>query len=163
MKKITPFLWFNDNAEEAAKFYVSVFKQGKIRRISRYTAAGPAPEGSVMTVEFQLRGQDFVALNAGPAFKFTEAISFVVSCETQREVDYYWKKLISGGGAPSACGWLKDKYGMSWQITPTALMDLLYSKDRAQAARVMEAMMQMTKIDIKKLKQAAAKPRASRG
>jgi predicted 3-demethylubiquinone-9 3-methyltransferase (glyoxalase superfamily) len=159
MKKIAPFLWFNDNAEEAAKFYVSVFKKGKIRKVIRSPEGGPAPAGSVMTVEFQLLGQDFIALNGGPAFKFTEAISLMVGCTTQREVDYYWKKLTSGGGAPSACGWLKDKYGLSWQITPTALLELLGSKDRAKAARVMQAMMQMTKIDLKKLMQAAAQPR----
>ena len=122
MSKITPFLWFNDNAEQAAKFYVSVFKKGKVGAISRYSEGGPAPAGSVMTVEFKLLGQDFVGLNGGPVFKFTEAISFVVSCQTQREVDYYWKKLTSGGGKPVQCGWLKDKYGMCWQIVPTALI-----------------------------------------
>jgi predicted 3-demethylubiquinone-9 3-methyltransferase (glyoxalase superfamily) len=157
MQKIASFLWFNDNAEEATKFYVSVFKKGKIVKISRYPEGGPAPAGSVMTVEFQLFGQDFIALNAGPDFKFTEAISFMVRCKTQRDVDYYWRKLTAGGGEPSACGWLKDKYGLSWQITPTVLMDLISSKDRAKAARVMQAMLQMTKIDIKRLKQAAAR------
>ena len=116
---------------------------------------GPAAAGSVMTVEFKLLGQDFVGLNGGPVFKFTEAISFVVSCQTQREVDYYWKKLTSGGGKPVQCGWLKDKYGMCWQIVPTALMELMKTKDRARAARVMQAMMQMVKLDIKKLKAAA--------
>jgi predicted 3-demethylubiquinone-9 3-methyltransferase (glyoxalase superfamily) len=156
MQKITPFLWFNDNAEEAAKFYISVFKKGKIVSVSHYTEGSPAPAGSVMTVEFKLMGQDFVALNGGPIFKFTEAISFVVNCRTQREVDYYWKKL-SAGGKEIQCGWLKDKYGLCWQIVPTALMDLCKSKDRAKATRVMQAMMQMTKLDIKALKKAASK------
>lgn len=155
MQKITPFLWFNDNAEQAAKFYVSIFKQGRIVNISRCSEGSPAPAGSVMTVEFKLFGQDFVALNGGPLFKFTEAISFVVSRQTQREVDYYWKKLISGGGKPIQCGWLKDKFGLFWQIVPTALPELFGGKDRAKAARVMQAMMQMTKLDIKRLKAAA--------
>lgn len=155
MQKITPFLWFNSNAEQAAKFYVSVFKQkARILNISRYTEAGPAPAGSVMTVEFRLFGQDFVALNGGPMFKFTEAVSFVVNCETQREVDYYWKKL-SAGGKEIQCGWLKDKFGLCWQIVPTALPRLFKGKDRAKATRVMQAMMQMVKLDIKKLEEAA--------
>ena len=156
MQKITPFLWFNDNAEEAARFYVSVFKEGKIVSVTRYTAGSPAPAGSVMTVEFKLRGQKFVALNGGPLFKFTEAVSFVVNCKTQREVDYYWKKL-SAGGQEIQCGWLKDKYGLSWQIVPTVLVDLCKGKDRAKTTRVIQAMMQMTKLDIKGLKKAAAK------
>src|SRR3954471_21325942 len=121
MQKITPFLWFNDNAEEAAKFYTSIFKNSKIKKIARYTKVGPGPEGSVMTVEFTLNGQHLVALNGGQNFKLTEAISIVVNCETQAEVDYYWKAL-SAGGKEVACGWLKDKYGLSWQITPTMLM-----------------------------------------
>ncbi len=158
MQKITPFLWFNNNAEEAVKFYLSVFKKGKILRTGYYTEGSPAPAGTVMTVEFQLLGCDFVALNGGPMFKFTEAISLFVRCETQREVDYYWKKL-SAGGRTDQCGWLKDKYGLSWQIVPTVLLELITSKDRAKATRVMQAMMQMTKLDIKKLKAAAAKPR----
>lgn len=157
MQKITPFLWFSDNAEEAAKFYVSVFKKkAKIGKIARYTEGTPGPAGSVMTVEFKLFGQDFIALNGGPLFKFTEAISFVVNCATQREVDTYWKKL-SAGGKQVQCGWLKDKYGLSWQIVPTVLSELASSKDRAKATRVMEAMMKMVKLDIKKLKQAAAR------
>ena len=156
MQKITPFLWFNRDAEKAAKFYVAVFKKGKVGKISRYTEGGPAPAGSVMTVEFKLPGQDFVALNGGPVFKFTEAISFVVNCRTQREVVYYWKKL-SAGGKEIQCGWLKDKYGLCWQIVPTVLMELLKSKDRAKAGRVMQAMMQMVKLDIKALKTAAKK------
>jgi predicted 3-demethylubiquinone-9 3-methyltransferase (glyoxalase superfamily) len=156
VQKITPFLWFDNNAEEAAKFYVSVFKKGKLGDISRYTEGAPAPAGTVMTVEFQLFGQKFVALNGGPVFKFNEAVSFVVSCQTQREVDYYWKKL-SAGGETSQCGWLKDKFGVSWQIVPDVLMELFRGKDRAKSTRVMQAMLQMTKLDIKRLKQAAAK------
>ena len=156
MQKISPFLWFNDNAEEAVKFYLSVFKKGKVKSISRYPDGSPGPAGSVMTVGFELFGQEFVALNGGPVFKFTEAVSFVVQCQTQREVDSYWRKLTAGGGESSQCGWLKDKYGLSWQIVPTALMELVSSKDRAKATRVMQAMLKMAKIDIKKLKQAAA-------
>jgi predicted 3-demethylubiquinone-9 3-methyltransferase (glyoxalase superfamily) len=158
MQKITPFLWFNDNAEEAVKFYTSVFKNSKIGKVARYDEAGEKasgrPAGSVMTVEFQLEGQEFVALNGGPMFKFTEAISFVVNCETQEEVDYYWEKL-SAGGKEVQCGWLKDKFGLSWQIVPTVLGELLSDKDAAKAQRAMEAMLKMVKLDIKKLKQAA--------
>jgi predicted 3-demethylubiquinone-9 3-methyltransferase (glyoxalase superfamily) len=158
MQKITPFLWFNDNAEGAAKFYTSIFKNSKIGKIARYDEAGEKaagrPKGSVMTVEFQLEGQEFVALNGGPHFKFTEAISFVVNCETQEEVDYYWEKL-SKGGKEVQCGWLKDKYGLSWQIVPTVLGELLSDEDAAKAQRVMTAMLKMVKLDIKKLKQAA--------
>jgi len=158
MQKITPFLWFDDNAEEAVKFYSSIFKNSKIGKIARYDKAGEKaagrPAGSVMTVEFQLEGQEFVALNGGPHFKFTEAISFVVNCETQEEVDYYWEKL-SQGGKEVQCGWLKDKYGLSWQIVPTVLGELLSDKDAAKAQRVMDAMLKMVKLDIKKLKQAA--------
>jgi predicted 3-demethylubiquinone-9 3-methyltransferase (glyoxalase superfamily) len=158
MQKITPFLWFDDNAEEAVKFYSSIFKNSKIGKIARYDKAGEKaagrPAGSVMTVEFQLEGQEFVALNGGPHFKFTEAISFVVNCETQEEVDYYWEKL-SQGGKEVQCGWLKDKYGLSWQIVPTVLGELLSGKDAAKAQRVMQAMLKMVKLDIKKLKAAA--------
>jgi predicted 3-demethylubiquinone-9 3-methyltransferase (glyoxalase superfamily) len=158
MQKITPFLWFNDNAEEAVKFYTSVFKNSNIGKIARYDQAGEKasgrPAGSVMTVEFQLEGQEFVALNGGPMFKFTEAISFVVNCETQEEVDYYWERL-SAGGKEVQCGWLKDKFGLSWQIVPTVLGELLSDKDAAKAQRVMQAMLKMVKLDIKKLKQAA--------
>jgi predicted 3-demethylubiquinone-9 3-methyltransferase (glyoxalase superfamily) len=160
MQKITPFLWFNDNAEEAVKFYTSIFKNSKIGKIARYDEAGEKasgrPRGSVMTVEFQLEGQEFVALNGGPHFKFTEAISFVVNCETQEEVDYYWEKL-SAGGEEVQCGWLKDKYGLSWQIVPTVLGELLSDKDAAKSQRVMQAMLKMVKLDVKKLKQAAQK------
>jgi len=158
MQKITPFLWFNDNAEEAVKFYASIFKNSKIGKIARYGEEGEKiagrPAGSVMTVEFQVEGQDFVALNGGPHFKFTEAISFVVNCETQEEVDYYWEKL-SEGGKEVQCGWLKDKYGLSWQIVPTVLGELLSDKDAAKSQRVMTAMLKMVKLDIKKLKDAA--------
>jgi predicted 3-demethylubiquinone-9 3-methyltransferase (glyoxalase superfamily) len=158
MQKITPFLWFNDNAEQAVKFYTSIFKNSKIEKISRYSKAGEKaagrPAGSVMTVGFQLEGEEFVALNGGPHFKFTEAISFVVNCKTQAEVDYYWKKL-SAGGKEVQCGWLKDKFGLSWQIVPTVLGELLSSKDAAKSQRVMEAMLKMVKLDIKQLKQAA--------
>jgi predicted 3-demethylubiquinone-9 3-methyltransferase (glyoxalase superfamily) len=158
MQKITPFLWFNDNAEEAVKFYTSIFKNSKIGKIARYGEEGEKiagrPKGSVMTVEFQLEGQQFIALNGGPIFKFTEAISFVVNCETQEEVDYYWEKL-SKGGKEVQCGWLKDKCGLSWQIVPTVLGELLSDKDAAKSQRVMQAMLKMVKLDIKKLKQAA--------
>ena len=159
MQKITPFLWFDSHAEEAAKFYVSVFKKGKILSVSHYTEGSPAPAGTVMTVEFEVLGQRFVALNGGPIFKFNESISFVVNCKTQKDVDYYWKKLTANGGKPVQCGWLRDKYGLSWQIVPTVLMDLINTKDRAKATRVMQAMLKMTKIDIKGIKQAAAAKR----
>jgi predicted 3-demethylubiquinone-9 3-methyltransferase (glyoxalase superfamily) len=158
MQKITPFLWFDDNVEEAVKFYTSIFKNSKIGKIARYDKAGEKaagrPAGSVMTIEFQLEGQEFVALNGGPHFKFTEAISFVVNCQAQEEVDYYWEKL-SEEGKEVQCGWLKDKYGLSWQVVPTILPELLSDKDAAKSQRVMEAMLQMVKLDIKKLKQAA--------
>ena len=159
-KTITCCLWFDTQAEEAANFYVSVFKNSKIGRISRYGKAGQdvhkKKEGSVMTVEFELGGQKFTALNGGPNFKFTEAVSFQVFCDTQDEIDYFWSKLTSGGQEGS-CGWLKDKYGLFWQIVPTALMDLLKGRDRAKATRVMQAMMRMTKLDLKGLKQAASR------
>ncbi|MBI3934688.1 MAG: VOC family protein [Acidobacteria bacterium] len=157
MQKITPFLWFDDNAEEAANFYTSIFKNSKIGRVTRYDEAGAAasgrPKGSAMTVPFQLEGQEFVALNGGPHFKFTDAISFIVNCETQEEVDYFWKKLTEGGQEVQ-CGWLKDKFGLSWQIVPRILGELLQGKDPEKSKRVMKAMLQMTKIDIAKLKQA---------
>ena len=148
MQKITPFLWFDNQAEEAVKFYTSIFKNSRIGKIA------PGPKGSVMTVEFQLEGQEFVALNGGPHFKFTEAISFVVNCKTQAEVDKFWKKL-SAGGKEVQCGWLKDKYGLSWQIVPTVLGELLSDKDAAKSQRVMQAMLKMVKLDIEKLKEAA--------
>jgi predicted 3-demethylubiquinone-9 3-methyltransferase (glyoxalase superfamily) len=157
MQKITPFLWYDDKAEEAANFYVSIFKNSKIGGITRYDEEGSKaagrPKGTVMTIEFQLEGQEFVALNGGPHFKFTEAVSFVVNCETQEEVDEFWKKL-SDGGEEVQCGWLKDKYGLSWQVVPTVLPKMLQDKDAAKAQRVMKAMLQMKKIDIPTLKQA---------
>jgi len=157
MQKFTPFLWFSDDAEEAVGFYVSIFKNSKIGKIARYDEAGEKvagrPAGSVMTVEFQPEGEDFVALNGGPMFKFTEAISFVVNCETQEEVDYFWSKL-SAGGEESRCGWLRDKFGLSWQVVPTVLIEMLADKDTAKAKRVMHAMLQMDKIDIPTLKKA---------
>jgi predicted 3-demethylubiquinone-9 3-methyltransferase (glyoxalase superfamily) len=159
MQNISPFLWFDDNAEEAAKFYTSVFRNSKINRITRYPEE-PAKQigrepGSVMTVEFTLDGVEFVALNAGPQFRFTEAVSFAVTCETQAEVEYYWEKLTADGGEPGVCSWLKDKYGLSWQVQPRLLIELLADPDKAKAERVMSAMMKMTKIDLAALKQAA--------
>ncbi|HVS21137.1 MAG TPA: VOC family protein [Pyrinomonadaceae bacterium] len=154
MQKITPFLWYDDKAEESANFYVSIFKNSKVLSVNRYGEAGPGPKGSVMVAEFQIEGQKFVALNAGPRFKFTEAISFVINCETQEEVDYFWEKLTADGGAESMCGWLKDKYGLSWQVVPTILTELMKDKDPAKAQRVMQAMLQMKKIDIPTLKRA---------
>ncbi|MGH7177568.1 MAG: VOC family protein [Tepidisphaeraceae bacterium] len=153
MQKITPFLWFNDNAEEAANFYVSIFKNSRIGKITRYGDSVPDRKGSVLTVNFQLEGQDFIALNGGPMFKFTEAISFSVDCKTQEEVDELWEKL-SQGGERQRCAWLKDKFGVSWQIVPTALVQMLQDKDPTKANRVMQAMLQMDKIDIQRLKQA---------
>jgi len=153
MQTITPFLWFDGKAEEAMKFYVSVFKNSKIGSVTRYGEAGPGPKGSVMTATFKLGGQEFVALNGGPQFKFTEAISFVVNCETQKEVDELWEKL-SEGGEEGRCGWLKDKYGLSWQIVPSILVKMLQDKDAETSQRVMKAMLQMNKIDTQRLKQA---------
>jgi len=153
-QKITPFLWFDNNAEEAMNFYVSIFKNSKILSVTRYGDAGPGPKGTVMTGTFQLEGQQFIALNGGPHFKFTEAISLFVNCDTQEEVDDLWSKLIADGGAPSQCGWLKDKFGLSWQIIPAVLMELMSDKDPSRSKRVMEAMLPMTKIDIHRLKQA---------
>ncbi|HLQ59286.1 MAG TPA: VOC family protein [Gemmatimonadales bacterium] len=155
MQKITPFLWFDNNAEEAAQFYTSVFKNSRILSVSRYGDAGPGPKGSVMVVSFQLEGQQFTALNGGPPFKFSEAFSFVVSCENQQEIDYYWNKLTSGGGQESQCGWLKDKFGFSWQIVPTALGKLMSDKDATKASRVMQALLQMKKLEIATLEEAA--------
>jgi predicted 3-demethylubiquinone-9 3-methyltransferase (glyoxalase superfamily) len=153
MQKITPFLWFDTQAEEAAKFYASIFPNSKILNVARYGEAGPGPEGSVMTVEFELDGQRVIALNGGPQFKFTEAISLSVDCKTQKEVDHYWNKLSQGGeGGP--CGWLKDKYGLSWQVNPTILGEMLSDPDPKKSKRVMEAMLKMRKIDIQGLKRA---------
>jgi predicted 3-demethylubiquinone-9 3-methyltransferase (glyoxalase superfamily) len=153
LQKITPFLWFDHEAEEAAKFYTSVFRNSRIESVTRYGDAGPGPKGSVMTVDFELEGQKFVALNGGPAFKFTEAISFMVNCESQQEVDEMWEKL-SAGGKEVECGWLKDKYGLSWQIVPTALIRMLQDKEAEKSQRVMKAMLQMKKIDIARLEEA---------
>ena len=160
MQKITPFLWFDGQAEAAVKFYTSIFKNSKIGRILRYdeeaakTSQSGLPVGSVLTIEFEIEGQKFTALNGGPQFKLNESISFVVNCETQDEVDYFWEKLTADGGQESACGWLKDKFGVSWQVTPTVLIDMLNDKDPEKSQRVMKAMLQMQKIDIAKLKAA---------
>jgi predicted 3-demethylubiquinone-9 3-methyltransferase (glyoxalase superfamily) len=159
MQKITPFLWFNDNAEEAVKFYTSIFKKSKITRTSYYPESAAKNSGkptrSVMTIAFKLNGQDFVAINGGPQFKFTEAISLMVNCETQAELDRYWKKLTSGGGKEVECGWLKDKYGLFWQIVPNFIIKIISDKDRAKADRVMQVVMNSVKLDFKKLKAAA--------
>jgi predicted 3-demethylubiquinone-9 3-methyltransferase (glyoxalase superfamily) len=151
MQKITPFLWFDGQAEEAMKFYVSIFKDSKIGSVTRYGSAGPGRKGTVMSATFQIEGQDFYALNGGPMFKFSPAISFFVNCKTQKEVDALWKKL-SKGGQTQRCGWLQDKFGVSWQIIPTVLTKLLSDSDKEKSARVMQAMMQMDKIDIEGLK-----------
>jgi predicted 3-demethylubiquinone-9 3-methyltransferase (glyoxalase superfamily) len=154
MQKIHPFLWFDNQAEEAMNFYVSIFRNSKIGKVVRYGDAGPGPKGSVMTATFELEGQQFTALNGGPHFKFNEAISFVVDCKSQEDVDELWEKLTAGGGQPGQCAWLKDKFGLSWQIVPSALVELLSDPDPQKSKRVMEAMLKMTKIDIAKLKQA---------
>jgi predicted 3-demethylubiquinone-9 3-methyltransferase (glyoxalase superfamily) len=157
MQKITPCLWFDDQAEEAAKFYVSIFKNSKVKSITRYGEAGARasgrPKGSVMTVTFEIEGQEFVALNGGPLFKFTEAISLMVKCETQKEIDDMWNKL-SAGGEEGPCGWLKDKYGLSWQIVAPGIDEMLGDKDAGKSERVMEAVLKMGKIDLARLKQA---------
>lgn len=153
MQKITPFLWFDDNAEEAVHFYTSIFNDSKIENLSRYGEGGPGPAGSVMMANFKLNGQDFMALNGGPVFKFSQAISFFISCESQEEVDHYWEKL-SEGGETQQCGWLVDKFGISWQIVPTALGKLMGDKDPEKAGRVMQAMLKMVKIEIAGLQQA---------
>ena len=155
-QKITTFLWFDREAEEAAAFYTSIFGDSKILAVSRYGDAGPGPKGTAMTVEFQLAGQRFLALNGGPHFKFTEAISLLVDCETQEEVDELWRKLSSGGGQEAPCGWLKDRFGLSWQIVPSALGQLMQDPDPERSKRVMQAMMQMKKLDIAALKRAHA-------
>jgi predicted 3-demethylubiquinone-9 3-methyltransferase (glyoxalase superfamily) len=160
MQKITPFLWFDHQAEDAVKFYTAIFKNSKVGRILRYgeeaakISSTDRPVGSVLTIEFEMQGQKFVALNGGPLFKFNESISFVVNCETQEEVDYFWEKLKADGGEESACGWLKDRFGVSWQVVPTVLIDMLHDKDPRKSERVMQAMLQMQKIDINKLKEA---------
>jgi predicted 3-demethylubiquinone-9 3-methyltransferase (glyoxalase superfamily) len=155
MQKITPFLWFDDKAEEAANFYISIFKNSKMGKITRYGEAGPRPKGTVMSVTFQLEGQEFFALNGGPHYKFTPAISLFVDCKSQEEVDELWEKL-SAGGRKDRCGWLTDKFGLSWQIIPSVLGELLNDKDAAKSQRVMKAMLKMDKIEIDALKQAAS-------
>jgi predicted 3-demethylubiquinone-9 3-methyltransferase (glyoxalase superfamily) len=154
MQQIVPFLWFNNQAEEAVKFYTSVFKDSKIITTSYYGEGGPMPAGTALVVDFELNGMRMNALNGGPAYKFTPAISLYIKCNTQEEIDYYWEKLLSGGGRESQCGWLDDKYGLSWQVAPPLLGELLQDKDKAKANRVMQAMMKMVKIDIQKLKDA---------
>ena len=159
MQKITSNLWFDNQAEEAAKFYTSVFKNSKMGRITRYGKEGfeihKRPEGSVMTVEFSIEGQEFVALNGGPHFKFNEAVSFIINCETQEELDYYWEKLTKGGDAKAQmCGWLKDKFGLSWQVVPTILNDMMDDPNREKSERAMKAMLQMKKLDIPTLQRA---------
>ncbi len=151
MPKIYPFLWFDTQAEEAAKFYCSIFPNSKIGKIARYGKGSPGPEGGIMTISFSLDGQEFTALKAGPRFKFTEAISFVVPCKTQQEIDHYWSKLTSGGGEESMCGWLKDKFGLSWQIIPANIGELMSNPDPQKSGRVVQALLQMKKLDIAKL------------
>lgn len=153
-QRITPFLWFDHQAEEAARFYTSIFENSRIRNVVRYGDAGPGPRGTAMTVDFELEGQGFVALNGGPHFRFTEAISLVVNCATQQEVDYFWERLLEGG-IPQQCGWLKDRFGLSWQVVPTALNELASGPDAAKTGRVMQAMMKMVKLDIAELRRAA--------
>jgi predicted 3-demethylubiquinone-9 3-methyltransferase (glyoxalase superfamily) len=166
MRKITPFLWFDDNAEEAAKFYVSIFKNSKITGVSRYgesaAKASGRPKGSVMTVDFELEGQPFVALNGGPVFSFTPAISLAVGCDTQKEIDELWEKLTDGGEEVE-CGWLKDKYGLSWQIVPAAIGEMISDRDPARSDRVMRAVVQMKKIDLESLKKAYGQPESDTG
>lgn len=160
LHKITPFLWFDSQAEEAAKFYVSVFRDAKLGKVSRYGEAGQEVHGrspgSVMTVEFEIEGQPFTALNGGPQFAFNPAVSFVVHCKDQGEVDYYWDRLLEGGGQVQACGWLADRFGVCWQVVPDRLLELVSGNDRAQADRVMQAMLKMKKLDLATLEKAAA-------
>jgi predicted 3-demethylubiquinone-9 3-methyltransferase (glyoxalase superfamily) len=153
LQRITPFLWFNDQAEEAVKFYTSVFENSKVKNITRYGETGPRPKGSIMTISFDLAGQEFIALNGGPIFKFTEAISFVVNCDSQKEVDFFWEKL-SEGGSEVECGWLKDKYGLSWQVVPKSFLEMLSGDDAAAIERMMTAMFQMKKLDLAVLEKA---------
>lgn len=153
MTRITPMLWFDHQAEEAAQFYTSIFRNSRITGLSRYGDAGPGPKGSIMVVSFELDGQPFTALNGGPHFKFTEAVSFVVNCANQQEVDHYWDRLLEGG-APQQCGWLKDRFGLSWQVVPTAVIDMLSDPDTVKSQRAMQAVMQMIKIDIAQVRDA---------
>lgn len=159
-KKLTPCLWYDNNAEEAVAFYRSIFKKTKVLSVTRYSNAGPGKPGSVMTIKFQIEGQDFLALNGGPHYQFTPAISFIIDCKDQAEVDYFWDKL-SAGGEVQQCGWLTDKFGMCWQVVPRGLIELYETKDTAKVKRVMEAMMQMVKLDIAVLEAAAREPKAS--
>ena len=154
MQKITTFLWFDNQAEEAANFYVSIFPNSKVLSSSRYGEGAPMPKGTVMTMTFDLAGQEFIALNGGPNFKFTPAISLFVACEDQKEIDYYWEKLTAGGGKPVQCGWLEDKFGLSWQVVPSELGRLLGGGDAAKAKRAMAAMMKMKKLEIESLRNA---------
>ena len=156
MQKITPFLWFDHDLEQAIKFYTAIFKDSKVLEVRRYDEAGPDGKTKIMTARFRLAGQEFTGINGGPHFKFTEAISFVIRCQNQREVDYYWRRLLAGGGRPSQCAWLKDKFGVSWQVVPDQLLELLGDKDPAKADRVMQAMFKMSKINIKVLQRAHA-------
>jgi predicted 3-demethylubiquinone-9 3-methyltransferase (glyoxalase superfamily) len=156
MPKITPFLWFDNNLEDAIKFYTAIFKDSKVLDVRRYDETGPDGKTKIMTARFRLAGQEFTGLNGGPHFKFTEAVSFVVSCKTQKEVDYYWRRLTADGGQESQCAWLKDKFGLSWQIVPEQLLKLMGDKDPAKAGRVMQAMFKMSKIIIKDLERAHA-------
>jgi predicted 3-demethylubiquinone-9 3-methyltransferase (glyoxalase superfamily) len=154
-QRITPFLWFDGQAEEAARFYTGIFRNSRVEKISRYPKGSPGDsEGKVMTVEFELDGQPFVGLNAGPAFKFNESVSFMIACENQAEVDHYWDRLLEGGGKPSQCGWLKDRYGLSWQVTPAVLFESM--KNPQTAERVMKSMLKMAKIDVREIEKAAA-------
>ena len=154
--KITPCLWFDTQAEEAARFYTSIFKNSKVGAISYYAEGMPMPKGTVLTVMFELDGQELMALNGGPTFQFTEAVSLVVTCEDQKEIDYFWSKLLEGGGQESQCGWLKDKYGLSWQVTPKSIAKMIVDKDPAKVSRVMQALMPMVKLDVAKLEAAYA-------
>ena len=156
MQKITPFLWFNDNAEEAVKFYVSIFPNSRVVNEARYGDAGPGPRGQIMTMVFELAGQRFMALNGGPQFRFTEAISLMVNVESQAELDDMWNNLLQGGGQPSQCGWLKDRYGLSWQVVPTKLGEMMADKDPERSKRVMTAMLRMSKLDLPSLEEAYA-------
>ncbi|MDQ6654318.1 MAG: VOC family protein [Verrucomicrobiota bacterium] len=156
MQKITPFLWFDSNAEEAVQFYLSVFKDAKIHNIARYPEGAPSAAGTVMTIAFELKGQQFVALNGGPGFPFTNAVSFVVNCDSQEEIDYFWEKLTADGGEPIQCGWLKDKFGMPWQIHPTKIWEWLNGEDPARVQRVTAKVWQMEKMDLAELERAAA-------
>jgi predicted 3-demethylubiquinone-9 3-methyltransferase (glyoxalase superfamily) len=155
MQKITPFLWFDRNAEEAVDFYCSIFKSAKKGEVTHYPEGAPMPKGTVMTVSFKLEGQDFTALNGGPEFKFNNSVSFTVYCETQEEIDLYWAKLTADGGKPNVCGWLQDKYGLSWQINPAILPQLISDRQPARAARVLQALWRMGKLDLEELKRAA--------